>query len=264
MPSTSSAARAYQTADAEDLAAADGKADALYLVVRADDVLRLKNDIADFGLQLGEYIGNLAADHHFDELSLVEVLGVARTDVLTVAVNADTVADGEDFVHTVRNIDNGNALSGQAADMLEQQLDLTVGDSGGRLVHDNDLGVDGNCLDDLDQLALCNGEVAQLFFRRNVQAAFLDELFGLCDLSLCIDQTVFADLTADEDVFIHGHIQNRIELLMNHRNTVIHGFFRIGYMVRLTVKDDLTAVVLCVNTHQNFHQSGFTGTILAH
>ena len=29
------AARAYQTADAEDLAAADGKADALYLVVRA-------------------------------------------------------------------------------------------------------------------------------------------------------------------------------------------------------------------------------------
>ena len=97
-----------------------------------------------------------------------------------------------------------------------------------------------------------------------MQAALLDELFGLCDLSLRIDQTVFADLTADEDVFIHGHIQNRIELLMNHRNTVIHGFFRIGYMVRLTVKDDLTAVVLCVNTHQNFHQSGFTGTILAH
>ena len=151
------AACAYQTADAEDLAAADGKADALYLVVRADDVLRLKNDIADFGLQLGEYIGNLAADHHFDELSLVEVLGVARTDVLTVAVNADTVADGEDLVHTVRNIDNGNALSGQAADMLEQQLDLAVGDGGCRLVHDDDLCVNGNCLDDFDQLALGNG-----------------------------------------------------------------------------------------------------------
>ena len=197
-------------------------------------------------------------------MSLVEVLGVARTDVLTVAVNADTVADGEDLVHAVRNVDDCNALCRQIADMLEQQLDLTVGDSGGRLVHDNDLGVDGNCLDDLDQLALCNGEVAQLFLRRNVQTTLLDEFFGLCDLSLCIDQTVFADLTADEDVFIHGHIQNRIELLMNHRNTVIHGFFRIGYMVRLTVKDDLTAVVLCVNTHQNFHQSGFTGTILAH
>ena len=151
------AARAYQTADAEDLAAADGKADALYLVVGTDDVLCFKNDIADFGLQLGEYIGNLAADHHFDELSLVEVLGVARTDVLTVAVNADTVADGEDFVHTVRNIDNGNALCGQAADMLEQQLDLAVGDGGCRLVHDDDLCVNGNCLDNLDQLALCNG-----------------------------------------------------------------------------------------------------------
>ena len=59
------AARAYQTADAEDLAAADGKADALYLVVGANDVLCLKDHIADLRIQLGEYISNLAADHHF-------------------------------------------------------------------------------------------------------------------------------------------------------------------------------------------------------
>ena len=41
--------------------------------------------------------------------------------------------------------------------MLEQQFDLAVGDGGCRLVHDDDLGVNGNCLDDLDQLALGNG-----------------------------------------------------------------------------------------------------------
>ena len=41
--------------------------------------------------------------------------------------------------------------------MLEQQLDLAVGDGGCRLVHDDDLCVNGNCLDDLDQLALGNG-----------------------------------------------------------------------------------------------------------
>ena len=255
---------AYQTADAENLAAANRKADALYLVVGANDVLCLKDHIADLRIQLGEYIGDFASDHHLDELGLVQILSIARADVLTIAVNADAVTDGEDLVHAVRNIDDCNALCRQAADMLEQQLNLTVGDSGGRLVHDNDLGVDGNCLDDLDQLALCNGEVAQLFLRGNVQTALLDELFRFCDLCLCIDQTVFAELASDEDIFIHGHIQNRVQLLMDHGNTMVHGFLRVRNVIRLTVEDDLAALVLGVNAHQNFHQGGFTGTVLAH
>ena len=65
MPSTSlAAARAYQTADAEDLAAADGKADALYLVVARTMFFASKIHTADLRIQLGEYISNLAADHH--------------------------------------------------------------------------------------------------------------------------------------------------------------------------------------------------------
>ena len=258
------AACAYQTADAENLAATNRKADALYLVVGADDVLCFKDHIADLRIQLGEHISDLAADHHFDELRLVQILSITRTDVLTIAVNADAVADGEDLVHAVRNVDDRNALCRQLADMLEQQFNLTVGDGGGRLVHDNDLGVDGNCLDDLDQLALCNGEVAQLFLRGNVQTALLDELFRFCDLCLCIDQTVFAELASDEDIFIHGHIQNRVQLLMDHGNTMVHGFLRVRNVIRLTVEDDLAALVLGVNAHQNFHQGGFTGAVLAH
>ena len=51
---------------------------------------------------------------------------------------------------------------------------------------------------------------------------------------------------------------------MDHGNTMVHGFLRVRNVIRLTVEDDLAALVLGVNAHQNFHQGGFTGTVLAH
>ncbi len=74
VPSTSSCGRAYQTADAEDLAAAD-ETDALYLVVARTMFFASKNDIADFGASRGMQ-SVISRGHHFDELGLVRSHGV--------------------------------------------------------------------------------------------------------------------------------------------------------------------------------------------
>ena len=43
--------------------------------------------------------------------------------------------------------------------MVEEQLHFPLRNGGGRLVHDDHLGVDRDSLDDLDELALCHREV---------------------------------------------------------------------------------------------------------
>ena len=94
--------------------------------------------------------------------------------------------------------------------MLEQQLYLTFGNGGGGLVHDDDLGIDRDGLDDLNELALCHREIPQRLLGRHVQAALLDQLFRFLDLRFLVHQTVLPQLTSNEDIFVHGHVQDRI------------------------------------------------------
>ena len=98
----------------------------------------------------------------------------------------------------------------------------------------------------------------------DVQAALLDQLLRLFDLSLLIHQAVFPDLPAHEDIFVHGHVQDRIQLLMDHRNAHIHGFLRIGHMIGLSVEEDLSAGIFRINPHQDLHQGGLSGTVFSH
>ena len=255
---------ADQTANAQNLAFADLQADALDLVVCANDVLCLESDFADRCFQLGIYVGDFTANHHLDQLVFGQILGFASADVLTVAVNTDPVADREDLCHTMGNVDDRNALFLQAANVLEQQLHFALGDGGGGLVHDDDLGVDRDGLDDLDQLALCNGQVAQGLLGRHVQAALFNQALCLFDLGLLVDQTIFPQFAADKNVFIHGHIQDGIQLLVDHCHTHVHCLFGIGYNVGFSVKEDLTAGIFGIDTHQNLHQGGFTGAVFSH
>ena len=148
--------------------------------------------------------------------------------------------------------------------MSKQQLHFPVGDGGSGLVHDDDLGVDGNGLDDLDKLALGNRQVPQRLFGRDVQSALLDQLLGLFDLGLFVHQAVLAQLPSHEDIFVHGHIQNGIELLVDHGHTHVHGFLGTGNHIRFAVEQDFAAGILGVNPHQDLHQGRFTGPVFSH
>ena len=258
------AAGAHQAADAQNLAPAHGKAHALDLVVRPDDVPGLEDHLALFRFQLGIHVGDLPAHHHLDELVLIQLRRGARADVLAVPVNAHPIADGENLRHAVGDVDDGHALFLQAADMLKQQLHLPLGDGGGGLVHDDDLGVDGDGLDDLDQLALGHGQVAQRLLGRDVESALLNELLGFLHFGLFIHQAVFPQLPAHENIFIHGHVQDRVELLVDHGHARIHSLLGIGGRVGLAVKQDLAAGVLGVNPHQDLHQGRLACAVLAH
>ena len=264
MPSTSSLRPAHQPADSQNFTAADGQAHALDLVVGPDDVFCLKDDLADVRLQLWIHIRDLPSHHHFNELAFVQLRCGACPDVLSIPVDADPVADGKDLRHTMGDVDDGNALLLQAADMSKQQLHFPVGDGGSGLIHDDNLGVDGDRLDDLDELALGNCQVPQRLLGRDVQSALLNQLLSLFNLGLFVHQTVLAQFPSYEDVFVYGHIQDGIELLVDHGHAHVHGFLGVGNHIGLAIKQDLTTGIPGVNPHQDFHQGRFTGSVFSH
>ena len=68
-------------------------------------VLYLKDNVTDRhrGV-LGEYVGDLAADHAGDQLIRVVIACRAGFDPLTVADDGDVVRDAEDLVHLVGDV----------------------------------------------------------------------------------------------------------------------------------------------------------------
>ena len=79
-------------------------------------------------------------------------------DVVAVAHHGDRVAEREDLVEAVRDEDQGAALVAQAAGDGEQPLDLDAAEGGGRLVHDQQAGVERDGLGDLDDLLVGDRE----------------------------------------------------------------------------------------------------------
>ena len=90
-------------------------------------IFHLEDGFADGTIDLGEHVGDLAANHQLNELVDVEVLGAVGRDVFAVAVDGDVVRDAEDLVHLVRDVDNGDVLFLEVFDDAEQVLDLGVG-----------------------------------------------------------------------------------------------------------------------------------------
>lgn len=75
----------------------------------------------------------------------------------SVAHDRDPVTRFEDLVEAVGNEQDGRPVLPQAADDGEEPLDLDAGERGGGLVHDQDTGVEGEGLGDLDQLLIGDG-----------------------------------------------------------------------------------------------------------
>ena len=101
------------------------------------------------------------ADHHADHLVRGRPGPFDGVDAPSVAEHGDGVADGEDLVDLVRDVQDRDAPRLQPADEREQALDLVTGERGGGLVHDEDLRVEHQRLADLDDLLVGHGEAAR-------------------------------------------------------------------------------------------------------
>ena len=130
------AAAALQAGDPHDLAGSQFQVDAVDVAVAGT---------AQFEARLaerrcpprppGKYVGDGAADHAAHQFVGVELGGRAARHECAVLQHGDGVAEVEDLLEPVRDVEDRDAARLQPAHDRVEQLDLVVGERGGRLVH---------------------------------------------------------------------------------------------------------------------------------
>ena len=104
----------------------------------AVQVLYLKDHITHLYITLRITFADLTADHHLDDFSHIGLGNQACPDVLAVTEDGNSVAEFEDFFHSVGDINDGNAFLLKGADDLEKDLCLALCQSCRGLIHDDD------------------------------------------------------------------------------------------------------------------------------
>ena len=186
------------------------------------EVANRERDVADRHGLLREHLGDLAPDHQPDDVVARDVGGRMLADEAAVAEHRHFVGDLEQFVHLVGDVDDALALGLERADDLEEVLDLALGQRGGRLVHDENVGIVADRLGDLDHLPVGDGEVAhfRLGIDRNVEP--LEQLLGaLAHLVVAHEAEAVQRFAADPDVLGDRHEIHQVELLMDHGDAVV-------------------------------------------
>jgi hypothetical protein len=108
--------------------------------------------VRDFDLWV--HRGQVAADHHLDQLTASHLLHRPGADEGPVAQGGDAIGDPGQLVQPVRDVDDPDSAAPQVADDAEEVLHLAVAQGRRRLVHDDDLRVRPDRLRDLDELLL--------------------------------------------------------------------------------------------------------------
>ncbi|MGC0386981.1 hypothetical protein RKD33_007198 [Streptomyces sp. SAI-129] len=212
-----------------------------------------------FGVQLVE----VAADHAAHQV----VLGHARQELAgdpgAVAQGGDPLADAEDLLQAVGDEQHRGALFAQGAHHAEEAGHLAAGEGGGRLVHDQDPGVEGERLGDLDDLLVRDGQAAGGPVGVEFDAEAQHQCGGGGVGGLVVDAAEgAARLAAHEDVLGDRQVGEEGGLLVDHGDAGVAG-------VAGAVEDDRCAVeqhlagVRPVHSGQRLDEGRLSGAVLA-
>ena len=231
------------------------------------EIIYLKDDLAGDVFPGRIQIGQLTAHHLGDDEVSGQVLGSPGTDVLAIPHDGDLVADAEDLIHFMADVDNGHALGLQLVHDSEQGLHLSGGQGGGGLVQDQHFAVRGNGLGDLHQLHLGDTERTKLGLGIEVQVDFLQDLGSVRVHFFVVNNGDGAHLldgiTAHIDVFADAALRNGLQLLMYHGDAAVQGIQGALDLNGLSLINHF-ALVHMINAEHAFHQGGLASAVFAH
>jgi hypothetical protein len=141
------------------------------------------------------------------------------------------------------DVNNRDAFCLERANHSEQMRDFAFGNRRRWFIHNNQTGVVGDRLGNFDHLGIGHAQVFHHTFGINFNLKPLEKCFGVRIQLAFINQTESTQRFAPkEDIFRDGHIGNRRELLVNHRDTQLERPMSIIYRDGLPLEGDLTAV----------------------
>ncbi len=141
-------------------------------------------------------------------------------DAPSVAQHRDGVADGEDFLEAVGDVDDRHAVPPQHPDAFEEPTDLRARERGGWLVHDENTRALRERVGDLDHLLMRYAKRMDERARVEIHAEHLEQTPRLRMHTPAIDGAgnAAAKLAAEKDVLRDAEVGNEREFLEDDRN----------------------------------------------
>ena len=219
----------------------------------AADVFRFQQNITLREEIPGIVVGQFTADHHPDQIRFFRFLCDNGSDISAVSHDADPVSNREDLGQLMGNIDQADSSVPELTHHLEQALNFSLGQRGGRLVHDHQLHVQRAGLGDLNHLLDADAKLIHRSSRINVQSNHLQPLLRLFTHLSLIDKPAGRTFSSKENVLCHRQERNKRDLLMDKCNTQLLGFVDGIDLDLLAIHFDGTLILL-VNAAKAVHQ----------
>ena len=147
-------------------------------------------------------------------------------------------------------------------DHAEQGVDLAAGERRGGLVQDQQAGVLGEGLGDLDELLAGDAELADWLVEVDVQADPVQGCLGDAAHLLAVDHAEPLGGAAQRDVLGDAELRHQVQLLVDGGDAVALGGLDVGELDGLAVDEDAAGVRL-VDAGHHLDQRGLAGAVLA-
>ena len=226
-------------------------------------ILHFQNRL--FGDVLGNkvVIFDVTAGQVVSKLLTGQVLGLTGVDVLTAAHDTYVVGNFEDLIGLVGDEHDGDAGITQLTNGDEQSVNFLLGQSGGGLVHDDQLGVEQHSAADSDQLLGSNVQIAHLSVQVDIAADLCQS--GLCGFipALAVDQlTAGGDFGVDGQVLTNGQVGENGQVLVDDLDAQA-GSLGGGDLGNFVALEGYGAFILGVDTGDDLNQSGLAAAVFA-
>ena len=123
---------------------------------------------------------------------------------MTVPQDCDSLSDGVDVRHPVRDEDDRDSPLLEVSDDPVQRLAFVDGQRCRRFVENDDGGIIGKRFQDLDQLALRDTELAHLRLRIKMDIDPVHQLLRIFIELIIVNKTMLCGQTSGENVFRNG------------------------------------------------------------
>src|SRR5699024_6832983 len=140
------------------------------------------------------------------------------------------VAEPGDLVEVVGDKHHAHALGLEVLDDAEQGVDLPPGERGGGLVEDEQAGVLGESLGDLDQLLAGDAELADGPVEVDVQADLLQRLGGDAVHGAAVEHAQPLGCATQGDVLGDAELGHQVQLLVDGGDAVALGGPDVGQL----------------------------------
>ena len=182
-------------------------------------------------------------DHHVDELGEGRAAHFPCVDQPSIPQNRHDVADLEDLLQIVRDIEDPLPVFLKLSDHFKQLLPLGVIEGGGGLVNQEELAIGGKRFRYGNDLLVGDVELLDRKPQVDLHSHSLDELHrGAAHPSFIEEPRSETNFVAEKDILDSAQGRHQIPALVDSGNSVATGFARGAYVSRFPIELNLALV----------------------